>query len=391
MGLRPGLWKDFGCDWSAHLTKWRGGPTTTAAAAPQTSNGEFAPNMGKAAKCPPSSQRQRALISHLPLNPSVPKLAAPRLAPDKAAEFREIGEARFPLFALGERLGAGLVGLGRARQALAVALLSLADSPGARNRCHVLLYGVPGSAKTSLCQAAADVVEAEIMSPRMSPAALSYDFRNGQIGALGLAHRTGFFLIDELEKVAPETLVHLFGAMETGKYTVAGKRGPLTVPASVRVLATANEIESLPAPLLDRFDFRIRLARPSPAVAERIVRGLVDQASGNGIPTAGNDFWWRQYKAWCERFTPGPPTVLERSRIRAALGLILRSLGPDAPTDLRRLASVLRVGKVLARIRRGPLTVERVIEAASVTFPSVDFGPSLSALRKLWRLPLEAA
>lgn len=306
------------------------------------------------------------------------------------SDLADLCRSRSPLSLIASHLAPGIVGLARARQAVSLVLLSPNDEPGARNRTHCLLVGPPGTAKTSLIAAAAALVDAPVYGHRMSIGALSYDFRRQEPGALGKAHSNGFFFIDELEKIDGQVLTHLFGSMEGGSFTVAARNGPKTIRASVRVVATANTTDDLPDALLSRFDLIIHVAKPSRAQSSQILGGIVDQMTGNAPPPADEKAWWRGLFAYVGTKPPAPPNPAQRARIRATMGVVLQAAWDDGGGDIRKTASVLRVAKTLARLRRQPFAASHVLEAGEFVFPDAALRSKHAPLGRLWeRLDLQ--
>ena len=135
---------------------------------------------------------------------------------------------------------------------------------------HVLLEGVPGTAKTSLAtvfsqslglsmrriQATPDMMPADITGTRIyNPKTLEFEFRPGPIFA-------NIVLVDEINRAPPKTQAALLECMQETQVTVDGITTKLKEP--FMVIATKNPIETegtfpLSAVQLDRFMFRLLL------------------------------------------------------------------------------------------------------------------------------------
>ncbi len=139
---------------------------------------------------------------------------------------------------------------------------------------HVLIEGVPGTAKTYLARAFAEATGLGFkrvqLTPDMLPSDIigvliynqgrgEFEFKEGPIF-------TNVLLADELNRTPPKTQAALLEAMQEYQVTVAGVTREL--PEPFMVVATQNPIESegvypLPEAELDRFLFRVITPYPS--------------------------------------------------------------------------------------------------------------------------------
>ena len=170
-------------------------------------------------------------------------------------EIREIADG-----VVGE-VGKHLVGVGNHTRTLITGLIVGG---------HVLLEGVPGTAKTSLAtvfaqslglsmrriQATPDMMPADITGTRIyNPKTLEFEFRPGPIFA-------NIVVVDEINRAPPKTQAALLECMQETQVTVDGITTRLKEP--FMVIATKNPIETegtfpLSAVQLDRFMFRLLL------------------------------------------------------------------------------------------------------------------------------------
>ncbi len=138
---------------------------------------------------------------------------------------------------------------------------------------HVLIEGVPGTAKTYLAkvfsdslslefkriQSTPDLMPADITGSRIfNPKTLEFDFRPGPIFA-------NIVLVDEINRAPPKTQSALLEAMQESQCTVDGNTMNLEEP--FMILATKNPIEfagtyPLPPAQLDRFMSRLIMNYP---------------------------------------------------------------------------------------------------------------------------------
>ncbi|MDY6143845.1 MAG: MoxR family ATPase [Arcanobacterium sp.] len=138
---------------------------------------------------------------------------------------------------------------------------------------HILLEGVPGTAKTLLVRAASRALSVDTkriqFTPDLMPGDLtgslvytaatgSFDFRPGPVF-------TNILLADEINRTPPKTQSALLEAMAEGKVTVDAISREL--PHPFMVVATQNPVEyegtySLPEAQLDRFLMKVTIPLP---------------------------------------------------------------------------------------------------------------------------------
>jgi len=138
---------------------------------------------------------------------------------------------------------------------------------------HVLLEGVPGTAKTTLCRAFSTVLGIHFERVQFTPDLLPSDVTGTQV----LDRQTSDFVLrkgpifcqlllaDELNRAPARTQSALLEGMQERQVTIEGKTLPL--PEPFLVLATQNPIEQegvyrLPEAQLDRFLFRVQVGYP---------------------------------------------------------------------------------------------------------------------------------
>ena len=165
-----------------------------------------------------------------------------------------------------------LVGQDEAFQMLVVGLLAGG---------HVLLEGVPGTAKTLMAKTLAHLVRADFARVQFTPDLMPsdvvgtyvYNMNEGQFRLRKGPIFTNILLGDEINRAPAKTQSALLEAMEEQQVTIEGNRFEL--PPLFMVLATQNPVEyegtyPLPEAQLDRFLFKVPV-RYAPLEAEKEV------------------------------------------------------------------------------------------------------------------------
>ena len=158
---------------------------------------------------------------------------------------------------------------------------------------HVLLEGLPGTAKTFLAvsfsntlslenkriQSTPDMMPGDVTGTRIyNPKTLEFDFHAGPIFA-------NMVIVDEINRAPPRTQAAFLEAMQEGQVTVDGETSMLDQP--FMVLATKNPLEyegtfPLSPTQLDRFMFRINLGYPTLDEEVEILRNKTKSSESSG-------------------------------------------------------------------------------------------------------------
>jgi MoxR-like ATPase len=147
---------------------------------------------------------------------------------------------------------------------------------------HVLIEGVPGTAKTLLIRALATSLAVDGKRVQFTPdlmpgdvtGSLVYDARTAEFAFREGPVFTNLLLADEINRTPPKTQAALLEAMEERQVTVDGTPRPLPTP--FLVAATQNPVEyegtyPLPEAQLDRFLLKLTMPVPPREVEINVV------------------------------------------------------------------------------------------------------------------------
>jgi len=266
------------------------------------------------------------------------------MAPLGAEEaLRGAGDAR----AIVEQLGRVVLGQEAAVRDAVAALIA---------RGHVLLEGVPGTAKTLLVRALGQILSLEFrriqFTPDLMPSDLTgvnllagpgtFTFRKGPIfGDLVLG--------DEINRAPAKTQAALLEAMQERRVTVDGVSHVL--PESFTVFATQNPIEfegtyPLPEAELDRFLVKVIVGYPEEPVEQgilhRVLNGFeADTPASYGVDRVADTAGLARLRDACRRVRVEPTLVAYIAAIvRATRTAPVLTLGasPRASVALLKMA-----------------------------------------------------
>ena len=163
---------------------------------------------------------------------------------------------------------------------------------------HVLMEGVPGTAKTLLVRTLAASLSVDTRRVQFTPdlmpgditGSLVIDSRQGELTFREGPVFTNLLLADEINRTPPKTQSALLEAMEEGQVSVDGVSRPL--PRPFLVAATQNPVEyegtyPLPEAQLDRFLLKVVLPIPDRPAEMEILRRHATGFDPRDVAAAG--------------------------------------------------------------------------------------------------------
>ncbi|MGF1776993.1 MoxR family ATPase [Vibrio nomapromontoriensis] len=205
-----------------------------------------------------------------------------------------------PITELIEQVNGNIVGQHHVTKAMVIGLITGG---------HILLEGLPGTAKTRAVKTLADTLNLSFSRIQFTPDLLPSDITGTQIyqheeGKLEFQPGPIFnsiVLADEINRSPAKVQAALLEAMAEGTVTVAGDSKPL--PQPFMVLATQNPLEQegtypLPEAQMDRFIMKVSVGYPS-AQSEmdiiRLVRGEDKDNEQLPLDDASAEHWHERY------------------------------------------------------------------------------------------------
>jgi MoxR-like ATPase len=151
---------------------------------------------------------------------------------------------------------------------------------------HVILEGVPGTAKTLLVKLLSSLIQAEFRRVQLTPDVLPadvlgtsiFDFNTHQFTLRKGPIFTQILLADEINRTPPKTQAALLEAMEERQVTLDGNTLPLS--PLFWTIATQNPLEfegtyPLPEAQLDRFLFKIVVDYPEASAEKKMLLNVL--------------------------------------------------------------------------------------------------------------------
>ena len=163
---------------------------------------------------------------------------------------------------------------------------------------HVLLEGVPGTAKTLIAKTLAMLVSGEFSRVQFTPDLMPsdivgtsvYDSATHQFNLKRGPVFTNVLLADEINRAPAKTQSALLECMEERQVSIDGVRHELSPP--FMVLATQNPVEyegtyPLPEAQLDRFLFKLQVVYPGREMERQILMNYHEGFNATALEAAG--------------------------------------------------------------------------------------------------------
>jgi replicative DNA helicase Mcm len=238
------------------------------------------------------------------------------------------------------------------------------DRNNLRMRLHLLLYGEPGSGKTEFLSWWQRKMNGKLINSELtSKIGLVGDAR-GKIITPGLLARYdgNILLVDELDKMKNEDQNGLLQAMEEGSYTITKGKYSQQFQAEVRVMASCNNLSKIQRPLIDRFDFPIKVSRIPRVQRAEYVSDIIDSFMGKEAKDYSAVV--SAYLEWARRKIPMIDPEDEASIKDAIKNYILETEANVELVSYRSLEfSILRMAYAIATLEQSDMKKHHVQQA----------------------------
>jgi len=277
--------------------------------------------------------------------------------------FEKVKEKK-PLDFLSQFIAPHLIGEEWADIRKAILLMMATRNDGAqRMRLHTLLWGAAGTGKSELLLALQEIFGGIIVNAEhTSKVGLVGDARGGMTAGLLADYDENLVLLDELDKMSGKDMTGLLQAMEEGAYTIVKGKHRERFKAEVRVVATANNINKITKPLLDRFDFIFKVKTMPREERAKGVKTIVENFFGENTKMGINVL--REYLKWIDDGTAyikeeDTPVVINMLKKY----ILLTKTAIDEVSYRNLELSILRIAYAMAKLEKKNISTHHVEEA----------------------------
>jgi len=238
------------------------------------------------------------------------------------------------------------------------------DRNNQRMRLHLLLYGEPGSGKTEFLTWWQRKMNGKLINSELtSKIGLVGDARGKTIVPGLLARYDGhILLVDELDKMKQEDQNGLLQAMEEGSYTITKGRSSQQFQAEIRVMASCNDLSRIQKPLVDRFDFPLKVSRVPRVQRAEHVSEIIDSFMGKEAKDYSAVV--SAYLQWAKTMIPTIERSEEDSIKQAIKNYILETDANVETVSYRSLEfSILRMAYAIATLEQSMMSEQHVRQA----------------------------
>lgn len=241
------------------------------------------------------------------------------------------------------------------------------DRAHIRMRLHFLLYGEPGSGKTEFLNWWSQKMGGKLINSELtSKIGLVGDARGKTITPGLLARYSGnILLVDELDKMKLSDQNGLLQAMEEGSYTITKGKQSQQFKAEVRIMGSCNDLSKIQHPLLDRFDFLIKVQRIKRVQRAEHVSDIIDAFMGK----QGKDYSAvvRSYVQWARKNVTKVDAEDEELIKDTIKDYILNTESAIEGISYRSLEfSILRIAYAIALLEQSTIKHSHIQEAISL-------------------------
>jgi len=271
---------------------------------------------------------------------------------------------------------------------------------------HVLIEGVPGTAKTTLSKSFAAMLGLKFVRIQMTPDLLPadiighsfYDMKTGEFKIRKGPIFSNVLMVDEINRASPKTQSALLEAMEERQVTIEGVS--LKLPDPFIVIATRNPVEiegvyELPTAQVDRFMMKINIGYLSEelekemllrkergdfqeirrVLSREVIARMIDEVKSVNVSSAVIDYIYSILKGTRldERVILGAsPRAGEHLLFASKALAYLRGRNYVVPDDVKELAVPVLAHRIIMKPEyevegvNGEVTVREVLDGIEV-------------------------